>query len=156
MRLTPTLATALACLVLVAACGSDDPTEPQDDQLANGTFTARIDGENFNATAAAVVSSNNIISVGAGNASGKTLGFAFLSTGPGTYAIPASIGTVGTHTFTGKTWSASAIQGSGSVVLTTQSANRVAGTFSFVLQADAASGATGTRTITQGRFDLTF
>jgi hypothetical protein len=32
----------------------------------------------------------------------------------------------------------------------------VAGTFSFVLSALAGTSATGTRTITQGRFDLTY
>jgi hypothetical protein len=154
MRLVPTA--ALAFLAFAAACGSDGPTDPDVDDLANGSFSARIDGNNFNATAAAVVSSGGIVSIGGGNASGQTLGFAWLGTGTGTYTIGTTIGTVGTHTFSGKTWSASSAQGSGSIVLTTRTSNRVAGTFSFVLQPDAASGATGTRTITQGRFDLTF
>ena len=133
-----------------------DVHDTGDNNLANGSFSARIDGNGFNATAAAVVASGGIVSSGAGNASGRTIGFAWLDTGPGTYAIGSTIGTVATHTLSGNTWSASSAQGSGSIVLTTRAANRVAGTFSFVLQPDGASGATGVRTITQGRFDLTF
>jgi microcystin-dependent protein len=154
MRLVPTV--ALAFLALATACSSDGPSEPEDNELANGSFSARIDGQNFNANAAAVVSNGTLVSIGAGNIAGQTLGLAWIGTGTGTFAIGSSIGAVGTHTFTGKVWSASAIQGSGSIVVTTRTSNRVAGTFSFVLQADAASGATGTRTITQGQFDLTF
>jgi hypothetical protein len=150
----------LAVLItLVAGCGSDDPAGPGgpgNNSLSNGSFTARIDGADFAASAAAVVSSGGLVSIGAGDASGKTLGFAWLDAGPGTYPIGSPAATVGTHTFAGNTWSASLAQGSGSIVVTTSAANRVAGTFSFVLQPDTASGATGTRTVTDGSFDLTF
>jgi hypothetical protein len=150
----------LAILITLAAgCGSDDPAGPGGpggNNLANGSFSARIDGAAFEPTAAAVVASSGLISIGAGNPSGQTLGFAWLDEGTGTYAIGATSATVGTHTFSGNTWSASSAQGSGSIVVTTTTANRVAGTFSFVLEADAGSGATGTRTITEGSFDLTF
>ena len=54
------------------------------------------------------------------------------------------------------TWSASSAQGSGSIVVTTLTPTRVVGTFSFVLQPDVATGASGTRTVTEGRFDLTY
>jgi hypothetical protein len=147
-------AVAVAFAVFFAACGSDEPTGPA--PLANGTYSAKIDGVDFNATSAAVIGgAGGLYSLGGGNTSGRTIGFAWLDAGPGTYVIGAGA-TVGSHTHMGQTWSASSAQGSGSIVVTTSTATRVAGTFSFVLQADAASGATGTRTVTQGVFDLTY
>jgi len=114
-----------------------------------------INGASFNATSARVVlAGGNLKSIGGGNATGQTIGFAWLDTGPGTYPIGGV--TIATHTLMGNTWSASSAQGSGSITVTTSTANRVAGTFAFVLQADGPSGATGTRNITQGQFDLTF
>src|SRR3990172_1012804 len=90
MRLVPFA--ALACLVLAGACGSDSPTDTGDNNLANGSFSARIDGNGFNATAAAVVASGGIVSIGAGNASGRTIGVAWVDTGAGTYSIGSTIG----------------------------------------------------------------
>jgi hypothetical protein len=140
------------------ACGSSDGSTGLGGggSLVNGSFSAKIDGATFTATAATVVSSSGIVSVGAGNASGRTLGFAWVDGGTGTYPVGSGNATVGTHTYQSHTWSASAIQGSGTITITTKTATRVAGTFSFVLQPDAASGATGTRTITNGVFDLTY
>jgi hypothetical protein len=147
----------IALLSLAAvACGSDTPSSPSQSPgpLSNGSFSALINGASFDATSAAVVTASGLVSIGGGNASGQTIGFAWLDAGTGTYPIGGA--TIATHTFRGNTWSASSAQGSGSITVTTTTANRVAGTFSFMLQADAASGATGTRNITQGRFDLTF
>jgi hypothetical protein len=144
---------SLLTILSLAACGSNEPTGPA--PLANGTYRARIDGAEFNAISAAVIGGvGGLYSLGGGNAAGQTVGFAWLDTGTGTYPIGGA--TVATYTHMGQTWSASSAQGSGSIVVTTTSANRVAGTFSFVLQADAASGATGTRTVTEGSFDLTY
>jgi hypothetical protein len=144
-------------MTLAAGCGSDDsgPAGPGNN-LSNGSFTAEIDGADFDATAAAVIASGSLISIGAGDASGRTIGFAWFDAGEGTYAIASTSSTIGTHTLSGNTWSASSAQGSGSIVVTTVTANRVAGSFSFGLEADTASGATGTRTVTDGNFDLTY
>ena len=141
----------------VASCGGSSTSSPSPNSsppLSNGSFSALINGASFNATAARVVTANGLVSIGGGNASGQTIGFAWLDAGTRTYPIGGA--TIATHTFMGNTWSASSAQGSGSITVTTTTANRVAGTFSFVLQADGPSGATGTRNITQGRFDLTF
>lgn len=147
-------AVAVSFAMLLAACGSNEPTGPA--PLANGTYRAKIDGADFNATSAAVIGgAGGLYSLGGGNASGRTVGFAWIDAGPGTYVIGTGA-TVGTHTYQGQTWSASSAQGSGSIVVTTSTSTRVAGTFSFVLQPDVASGATGTRTVTQGVFDLTY
>ncbi len=148
-------AVAVSLAVLLAACGSDGPTGPV--PLANGNYSARIDGAEFNATSAAVIGGfGGLYSLGGGNASGRTIGFAWSDAGPGTYAIGTVGTTIASHTHMGQTWSASTAQGSGSIVVTTSTATRVAGTFSFVLQPDVASGATGTRTVTNGVFDLTY
>jgi hypothetical protein len=144
---------ALLIMSSLAACGSNEPTGPA--PLANGTYRAKIDGVEFNAITAAVIGgAGGLYSLGGGNAAGQTIGFAWLDTGTGPYPIGGA--TIGTYTHMGQTWSASSAQGSGSIQVTTTSANRVAGTFSFVLQADGASGATGTRTVTEGSFDLTY
>jgi hypothetical protein len=145
----------VALLALTACGGSDAPSNPSPNTLSNGFLSASINGASFNATSARVVTDGRgLVSIGGGNASGQTIGFAWVNTGTGTYNIGGA--TIATHTFQGNTWSASSAQGSGSITLTTSTANRVGGTFSFVLQADGPSGATGTRNITQGRFDLTF
>jgi hypothetical protein len=142
-------------MLLLAGCGSNEPTGPA--PLANGTYRAKIDGTEFNAIQAAVIGgAGGLYSLGGGNAAGQTIGFAWQDNGPGTYPIGVPPSTIATHTASGQVWSASSVKGSGSIVVTTSTAGRVAGTFSFVLQADGASGATGTRTITEGSFDLTY
>ena len=149
------LVVALLSLPVAACGGSGTSSSPSPNPpLSNGSFSALINGASFNATSASVVTSTGLVSIGGGNASGQTIGFAWLDSGTGTYAIGGS--TIATHTFMRNTWSASSAQGSGSITVTTKTVNRVAGTFSFVLQADGPSGATGTRNITQGQFDLTF
>jgi len=115
----------------------------------------RSDGAEFNAISAAVIGgAGSLYSLGGGNAAGQTVGFAWVDAGAGTYPIGGA--TIASYTHMGQTWSASSSQGSGSIVVTTSTASRVAGTFSFALQADGASGATGTRTVTEGSFDLTY
>lgn len=150
----PVLVRGILLLALVAACGGGDgPTGPGD--LINGTFSARVDGSAFNATSATVLVNGNITSIGAGNASGQGMGFAWVDAGPGTYAISNLSPTNGTYTIPGGGWVAGVTGGSGSIVVTTRTANRVAGTFSFVMVPSSGS-ASGNKTISQGSFDLTF
>ena len=80
-RLLPLL---LPLPVAVAiACGSSDGSTGLGGggSLVNGSFSAKIDGATFTPTAAAVVSSSGIVSIGAGNASGRTIGFAWVDGG---------------------------------------------------------------------------
>src|SRR5262245_38362399 len=119
------IATAVALILALAACGgSDTPTSPNPSPnpspapLSNGSFSALINGASFNATSARVVlAGGNLKSIGGGNATGQTIGFAWLDTGPGTFPIGGV--TIATHTFMGNTWSASSAQGSGSITVTT-------------------------------------
>ena len=78
--------------------------------------------------------------------------------GTGTFPIgpfPITNGANGLLTIGGsQLWAANAIQGSGTITVTTLSATGASGTFSFNLVADAP--ATGTKTITNGAFNITF
>ncbi len=149
---------------LAAACGGDGPSGPSGpdgNTLANGSFSARVDGASFNAVAATIVASSagqagTILAIGAGTSAGNSLGFAWIDSGTGTYAINQAVAANATYTEAGRSWSAQfGNQGSGSIVVTTRTATRVAGTFSFVM-VPVGGGASGNKTITQGAFDLTF
>lgn len=149
----PRLSAVALALVLSAACGggSTGPTA-----LVNGTFTAKVDGSNFSATTAIVTTAAaNIISIGAGNAAGQSLGFGWVDAGPGTYTVGATSPTNAVYVTTGAGWVANVTGGSGSIVVTTRTSNRVVGTFSFVVIPSSGT-ASGNKTVTQGVFDLTF
>lgn len=158
----------LAGLLLMAVgCGSDsDPMDPGDGgnpgNLPAGTVTARIDGSTWTSTApVAVAYAGGILAVGASNTQLVTIGFAVAASAPGTYTIgPTSptnaLLTIGTAN--SQTWHASsAAQGSsGSITITSLSATGATGTFQFTMVPDGLSGSTGTKTITNGAFNLTF
>jgi len=152
MRLTR-LATPIL-LVLAAACGGSNSTGPSGNNLPNGTFLAKVDGSNFNAISATVLTAGQITSIGAANTAGHSMGFAWVEAGTGTFSISATSPNNALYTVGGAGWTAGPGGGSGSVTVTTRTATRIAGTFSFVLAAST-GGATGTRTITNGSFDLT-
>jgi hypothetical protein len=146
-------------LVIAVGCGgSDGPTGPNaPNSPANGTFTARIDGTNWAATTItpAMAQPGGIASaIGAGDAQ-YTIAFAWIDEGPKTYAIGQSVGLNASLTSGLSHWVTSGA-GSGTLVVNTRTANRVTGTFSFTVTSSAASATTGTRTITNGAFDVTF
>lgn len=147
---------AAALLALSLACGGDSNGPSDDNTLVNGSFTARVDGSSFNASFAVVAVAGSIISIGASNASGQSLGFAWVDAGAGTYTISQAAPTNGNYSFGNSSWGAGAGGGSGSIVISTRTTNRVAGTFSFTMNATPGTSATGTKTISQGSFDLTF
>src|SRR5256885_931559 len=93
-----------------------------------------------------------------------TLGLGVLPiAGPSTYVIAQGGGTTGSlQTPVGSTpaiWKANGLgagTGSGSVTLTSLSSTGAAGTFFFMLVAQPFTAATGTRSITQGMFNVKF
>jgi len=154
----------LSLIVLLAACGGDGPTNPDNGgggggggggNLMNGTFNATVNGSAFNAASAAVIFSGGIVGFGAANLQGRSLGFAFFASGPGTYTIAQTVGNNATYTEGSNGWVAGAgIAGSsGSVTFTTLSSTRAVGSFTLTLAPSPGSGASGTRTVA-GTFNL--
>ena len=105
--------------------------------------------------------SNGILSIGGTDSSrSTTLGFALTPTpaGTGTYTLgplnPANAQMQVGSPAAG--WQAGVGIGSGTITLTTLTNTTAAGTFSFTLAAVPGSGATGTKSITEGSFNVTF
>ncbi len=153
--------TVSAGLFLLAACGGSSTTGPSSG--GNGGVSADIDGAHWTAVASTVTSSNGVVAIGSADASGVAIGMAFPDQGPGTYAISSqqvitnfSLSQSGGQSGV-QSWSASAVQGSGSVVITSRTANHIVGTFSF-----SAPGFTGTpvptttKVVTNGKIDITY
>lgn len=148
-------------VVTVAACGSDSPTDPGDNGPANGSMTALIDGSGWSATiitpALSTLGSGGVSALGGGGPN-YAMAFAWLDEGVGTYTVGVSVGANGNiNTINGSaSWTATSVQGSGTIVVTQRTASRVVGTFQFVMPPAPGSGSTGTRTVTNGQFDVTF
>jgi hypothetical protein len=154
---------AVLLVAFVAACGDSGPTAPAGN--GRGSITATVDGSAWNGSAAAIASrSTGFIAVGGTSGSQTNITFAFPSDGTGTYTIPNAVGMnfVYSEISGSRVWQALATGagtggiGTGTVTVTALTAERVAGTFAFTAPAAANSGATGSRTITNGVFDIRF
>jgi hypothetical protein len=153
-------------LLATLGCGNDgDPMDPGDNNndpgsLPAGTFTARIDGQQWTAAAPLAAAYNGgVFALGGSNSQLTTIAFAVITNGqPGTYPIGPTIPTNGILTIgaSGPTWIASAQGGSGSIIITSISTTGATGTFSFNMIANGTSGSTGTKTVTNGAFNVTF
>lgn len=148
-------------VAMVAACGSDSPTDSGENGPANGSMTALIDGAQWSATiitpAMTTQGSGGVSAVGGGNTA-YAMAFAWFDQGVGTYEVGVAVGANGNlNTINGSDgWSTTSTQGSGTIVVTQRTATRVVGTFQFVMPPTPGSGSTGTRTITNGQFNVTF
>jgi hypothetical protein len=154
---------AMLLVAFAAACGDSGPTEPAGN--GKGSITATVDGSAWNGSAIAIATrSTGFIAVGGTAGSQTNITFAFPSDGTGSYTIPNAVGMnfVYSEFSTGRVWQALAMGptaggiGTGTVTVTALTAERVAGTFAFTAPAAANSGATGSRTITNGVFDIRF
>jgi hypothetical protein len=154
-----------AALLFVAACGSDSssPTAPPPSQtLTHGTMSAVVDGQAWTASVGLQAAYQNNILAFAGVAAGNsTIAIALAPLGgPGTYTISVGEATNASYSIPGgapSQWQAlGGVGGTGSVVLTTLTATGASGTFSFELPPITNTSATGTKSITNGKFDLTF
>lgn len=152
-----------AALLLVTACGSDSssPTAPPP-TLTHGTMSAVVDGKAWTATVGLSAAYQNNILAFAGVAADKstiTIALAPLS-GLGTYTISIGEATNASYSINGGAlaqWQGvGGVGGTGSVVLTSLTATGASGTFSFELPPISNTAATGTKSITNGKFDLTF
>lgn len=166
----PTLASvrstlaAVTLLAALAACGGDGPTSPPE---TDGAVTATVDGQAWSSTSSiALNTGEGFVSVGGnagttGNATNLTIAF---PAAVGTHVIPDATGMNMNFIIyqPNQLWQALAMGttlggvGTGSVTVTTLNAERVIGTFSFVAPAAASSEATGTKTVTNGSFNVKF
>lgn len=136
------------------------PTPTPTPTPASSPVSFKADGTSYAATSSNASLSNGILSIGGTDSSrNTTLSFALTPTaaGVGTYTLgPLSSANalllVGSPA---QSWQAGVGIGSGTVTLTTLTSTTAAGTFSFSLAAVAGSGATGTKTISEGTFNVT-
>lgn len=146
-------ATFFMALLVAAGCGSDDPAGLD---TGAGNMSARIDGEAWSSAMEQVAFSANVIAVAGSDAAGRALGMAWVDEGAGTYTIEPGEVANANYSAGSALWIANAHQGIGTVVVTTRSPGRVTGTFTFTLEPVPNTAATGTRSVTQGVFDVTY
>jgi len=148
----------------MCACGSSNasltsssgsgPTTPTP---GSSTMTAQINGVAWTASSVVVTYSNGILAV-TGTDNVTTLGIGVAATSPST----VTSGLTANLTIAGQpgSWQAAVMNGSGSVtiatIVTSGAARSASGTFMFNLVPTAGSGSAGTKTISNGAFNVTF
>jgi len=165
-------------LLVAASCASNggSPTAPSGSSGTDGgggnggsagtALTATIDGQPWTATTASltVSYSNGILAIVGSDASGVTsFGFGFLPTGSTAFPYTVALDTganavlsILTAAGTVDQWSATHLDGgTGTITVTGFTDHSATGTFTFTLVA-AGGGASGTKTVTQGSFSVTF
>ncbi|MBK6494210.1 MAG: hypothetical protein IPO52_12535 [Gemmatimonadetes bacterium] len=155
MRLARPTVLTLATL-LVTACGSDSGTNSGDDN----TMSATVAGTAWSGTLAVQgTHGGNVLAVSGTNGTYQIQltipGVAATGTfnvGPGNLGV-AQLVQVTTGT---PAWTSSLVGGAGSITVTTLTATRAAGTFTFTAAASPGTSATGTRSVTNGSFDVQF
>jgi hypothetical protein len=156
-------ALALSALVITAGCSSSDsPTGPGGGGGPQGNFgmSATINGTAWTPSGTPAASiSNNIFALAALSLSPPySVSFVIGQVaGPGTYTLNYlnSSASSGIVTQSSKGWDTYAVGGTGSVTFTTLTSSHAVGTFVMTAQ-PATGGATGTITITNGAFDVTY
>jgi hypothetical protein len=159
----------LPLLVALSACGKSDPLEPSEDHtggsgsLQNGSMSATVNGSAFTATSLTtfttlgngVLPATLTVSGGSGT---RVIAFSLVGSGVGTFTVAAADVNVVITEGAGQSWQGilSAAGSSGTFTLTTWTANRAVGTFSVTATPTPGTGASGNRTVTNGRFDVTF
>ena len=174
MRISRVVAGVVLTVVwLGTACGGDGVPDPPDDGGNNNAspMSATIDGQSWKASAMtgaatalqfAPVSGGYILTgfdvTGAG-LPGTSLVFTINNiSGPGTYplgtdAVSVYGGFAGVVAANGQQWTTPLTGAAGTITVTALTTTRIAGSFNFSAAASG-GGATGTRTVTNGTFDL--
>lgn len=155
---------AVVIALVVAGCSSTSKVTGTNNTgstpitLAHGSMSATINGTNWVAnTAIDATYTNGVLLVSGADASALALAVSTVASGPGTYAVGLTDPTSGILTQGGgATWEALLSTGSGSIVISTLTSTGASGTFSFVMPALSGSSATGTKTVTNGTFNVTF
>ena len=162
------LAVLSAAFAVACSGGQSSPTSPAtptnpapNTPSAGSTLTFKVDGASATATSITAAYTNGILSIGGTDPSrSTTLGFALTPTsaGTGTYAL-GPLSAANAQILIGNPaagWQAAVGTGSGTITVNSLTSTSASGTFSFSLVAVAGSGATGTKSITEGAFSVTF
>ncbi|MGZ3447081.1 MAG: hypothetical protein ACXU88_15450 [Myxococcaceae bacterium] len=160
------------CAALLSGCGGSGPNPPGGGGGGGAGFTAKIDGQSWQAEALSVSAAavpgvpGGLVIVGAQTTGGLTRGLTislYNVAGAGTYALGVSsdvfggTGSVGEGTGSGagaQTWITDNTGSAGTITLTTLSGGRIAGTFTYVASPGHSNTVGGTRTVTDGSLDL--
>jgi Family of unknown function (DUF6252) len=147
--------------MLAIACSSGSSSTGPSGGSAN--LSATIDGASFLGTVQAkatrtVSGGDTIITVGGANTGEAIIiGMAFSDSGARTYFIGGFGEPANALINEGSaTWASNIAGGTGSITVDTISATRVTGTFQFDAVPVSGSGASGTQTVTNGKFALSF
>ena len=158
----------LALLFTLACGGGNGPTNPGPTPPpppppppgGSANFTASIEGQAWASVASATVAvaaASGTYTISGGTAQGQGISITLLNIpGPGTYPLGTGVGVSGgTAIYADPTggWGTPLSGAAGTITITALTAARIAGTFSFTAAASA-GGATGTRTVSNGAFDL--
>jgi hypothetical protein len=147
-----------ASLIVAVGCGGSDKAVTDPNPSGTGKdMSAKVDGGAWVATTVGTFkSTNGLIISGTTAAIGISLGFSTIQ-GTGTQIIGGTGATgLGLVTTATQSWESNGQQGSGTVTLTTLTATRVVGTFTFTAPLFGTVGPPATRTVTSGKFDVTF
>jgi hypothetical protein len=170
MRVVSFVASSAVALVFLSACGGSDSSGPSG---GSSGFTAKIDGQSWEALPISIAAQaiagvpGGVLLTGSqttGAVSRALTISLFNITGPGTYALGVSsevfggIGQVGEGTGGGNSnsWITENTGTAGTITITKLSGGRIAGTFSYVADPGQQNTVGGTRTVTEGKFDLEF
>jgi len=156
--------TLFCAMLLVAglACGGDSTTGPggNNNNLANLPLSAVINGVQWGSPVPSVSynSNNSILAIaGVDLAITASISFGVRAQVPGVYSLAYQnpVGGSAIITMGGKGWGTAFQGGTGTLTITALTTHRVTGTFTFTA-APASGGATGTVTVTNGKFDITY
>jgi hypothetical protein len=153
---------ALACASAIACGGDSGPAGP----AAAGSFTATIDGDAWASDAQYLAGGVTVVGPGVYTMAGSratspssaltvTLTLYNIDR-PGTYPIGVSPSVVGALAIVAEPtngWASPLSGAAGTITITTLTESRMAGTFTFTAT-PVSGGATGSRVVTDGKFDL--
>ncbi|MEO5931567.1 MAG: DUF6252 family protein [Candidatus Kapaibacterium sp.] len=157
MRYPVALFLVLFCGMMIAACGSDPASSTN--TTPNGSISAKVSGASWAATNVQSTWQSNVLSLGGSQIQGsgnQQINITGLISKTGTYQLNPFAGLNASYTEATTSGGVSAkifSVTSGTLVVGTLSATGASGTFSF--EAKESQG-TGTRSITEGKFDVKF
>jgi hypothetical protein len=147
-------------LAMACSSGGSGATGPKG---GSADLSATINGTTWLGTVEAqatrtIAAGDTIIAIGGGNTGASiVIGMAFNDLGPGVYGIGAAGEAANADVIEGgASWEAAITGGTGSITIDTITATRVVGSFQYTAVPVSGSTATGTVTVANGQFALSF